>query len=191
MDVRVVVAAVTAACVAGCGAGERRAPEVVQAAAPTPSVSRSLADPGMPEQVLREYREEYPDVPVDVLYERLTLVYPQNLLLRDFAREPTFGGSWYDLRTGLWHLLGTDQRVLDRMAAQARAKGIDPAPRLVRYAGEQLHARATRIQSGDDPISRYSTKAGVDIQRNRVTVAADDPPEGVDDPMILWVPEED
>lgn len=154
---------------------------VQQQPSPTPTVPK----PDMPDEAIEEYRRQAPDLPLDELYRRINL--PRALLLKEFAREETFAGSWYDMSAGLWHLLGTDKAVLDTMAAKARAKGIDPAPRVVEYSFNELDERALRIRQGKDPISRYSRQAGFDVKLNRVTVVASPPPRGVSDPMVVFV----
>lgn len=179
---RRILAVATAAAIAAGLAGTS-ATTTVTASATT------LPDPGMPPAMVAKYREWYPDVPLPVLYQRLALTYPQNTLLERFVHEhrETFGGSWYDYGTGVWHLLATDDATLAAMADDARAQGLTVATRRVRYSGEALHERATRIQLGKDPMSKVSTKAGVDIQNNRVQLAAPAERRSVQDPMVTYV----
>lgn len=141
---------------------------------PVAAAAPALADPGMPEEVLAEYRQQFPDVPVDVLYQRLSLTAGRKRLLEKFGTEhaATFGGSFYDYRAGVWHLFATDAAAADTMAARARAIGVTPQTRVVRYSVARLHARAERIRAGQDPMSKVSRQAGVDVFTNSVTVAA-------------------
>lgn len=178
---RRILAVATAAIAAGLAG--------TSATATVAASATTLPDPGMPPAMVAKYRERYPDVPLPVLYQRLALSYPQNKLLERFVHEhrETFGGSWYDYGTGVWHLLATDDATLAAMADEARAKGLTVATRRVQYSGEALHERATRIQLGTDPMSKVSTKAGVDIQNNRVQLAAPAERRSVHDPMVTYV----
>jgi hypothetical protein len=142
--------------------------------APAPAAPAALVFPDMPAEVLDVYLRDYADVPVDVLFHRISLSAARKHLLERFGSQhlATFGGSWYDFRTGVWHLLATTQAAADAMARPARAAGIDVATRIVRYTAEQLRKRAAHIRAGADPMSRVSRDAGVDIMANRVKVAA-------------------
>ncbi|HEX8002093.1 MAG TPA: trypsin-like serine protease [Mycobacteriales bacterium] len=140
----------------------------------TAAADPSAAKPAMPEEVLAEYREMFPDVPLDALYRRLNLAAPRKRLLERFGVEnpTTFAGSFYDYRTGVWHVLATTPAAAESFAARARAIGVDTRPRVVRYSAAQLTARAARIRAGQDPMSAVSRAAGVDLMTNSVTVAA-------------------
>ena len=145
--------------------------------------------PNMPEEVLAVYRENNPDVPVDVLYARLMLSSSRKALLAKFGAEygGTFAGSWYDFREGVWYLQATDEATTTAMANAARAHNIVPRTRLVEFSLNQLDARAERIRAGKDPMSRIGRRAGFDVKANRVTLVA--PPERrtVHDAMVDYV----
>lgn len=149
----------------------------------------ALPDLGMPEKVLAEYRREYADVPVATLYQRLALLSVRSRLLRAYGEKhgATFGGSWYDFRTGVWHILATTPGAAEAMAAPARAAGVTVRTRIVRHSMNALMTRAKRIQDGKDPMSRISRAAGVDIPANLVKVEAPPARRTVRDPMVKYV----
>jgi streptogrisin C len=159
----------------------------VVAASPVAGALPATGKPDMPEEVLAKARSEYPDVPVDVLYQRMSLTLARKRLLADYAVRyaATFGGSWYDFRTGEWNLLATNRAAAEAMAAPARAAGIAVRTRIVRYSAARLHARADAIRGGRDPLSKVSREAGVDVMANDITVGA--ARAGSTDPMVEFV----
>lgn len=199
---RAVVAAVAVAALAASGVTETSpsrddafsrpdatlSPSPQLSPTPTPSPSRSMTgfEAMRTEQIHRNYDQIAPGVPYDVLDRRVALRPARRGLELQFAEEPSYAGSWYDLPTGLWHLLGNDRARLDDWAARARAKGIDPATRLVEYGRAELEVRAQRIRDGEDRLSRFSVLAGWDMETNRVHVKVLERPD-VEDPMVIWV----
>jgi hypothetical protein len=145
--------------------------------------------PNFPDEVLAEYRTHYADVPVAVLDARLRLMPARKELLARFAKEhaDTFGGSWYDFHTGRWNLYATTPAATADMAAQARAAGIVPAPRVVPYSLASLVKRATRIGAGHDSLSALSRLAGVDLPGNRVTLSVEKSRRTAHDPMVTYI----
>ena len=183
----IAVAALVASAFVPATPARRDAPAALPApAAPWPPVG-GREPPETADDVVAGYNLLAPEVPRDVMAERVALNLPRNALLERIGEEPSFAGSWYDYGAGLWNLLGTDQARLDVWAEWARAKGIEPAPRLVRYSNAELWARVERLQGGTDPLSRYARFGiEVDVQNNRLTVVVPEHP-GVRDDMIVWV----
>lgn len=161
---------------------------ITTAATPTATAAPALVAPDLSPEVIAAYREAHPDVPLADLYARLRLLPARKQLLRRFIADhaDTFGGSWYDFRDGVWHLLSTTPATADTMAAQARAAGISARTRIVDYSGKALYARVERIHAGADPVSAVSRAAGVDIQANRVVVSAARERRTVHDPMVTY-----
>lgn len=177
---RLVACAGAAALAAGLGAAAGPA-----ATAAPPAVAK----PDLPDEVLDQYLEIYPDVPAEVLYERLALSAPRKRLLERFGTEhaATFGGSWYDYRQGVWNLLATNSAAAEAMAAQGRAAGVAVRTRVVRYSYSQLQQRASRIRAGKDPLSKVSRRAGFDVVTNRVEVVVPPSRQATPDPMVTYV----
>lgn len=174
--------------VLACGTAALILSTITTAATPPATAAPELVAPDMPPEVIAEYRKHHPDVPVADLYARLRLMPARKALLDQFiAEEATFGGSWYDMSAGVWNLYGTTPDANAAMAARARAVGITPATKVVSYSVAALHARAERIRKGQDPLSKVSRQAGVDVAGNRVQLAAAAKDRTVNDPMVTYV----
>jgi streptogrisin C len=141
-----------------------------------PSSVRTAANGTERAGQIAAYRAAFPKLTEAEAARRVDGQPGRAALLRTLSTEyaATFGGSWYDVESGVQHLnltLESEDGAVRRAAAKL---GIAVATHVVRYSLDSLYRRAERIRDGQPtaPGLAATYDVGVDPVRNRVVVTA-------------------
>jgi len=98
--------------------------------AQTPPSAAAAADSAddaasFPEELRRDYRAAFPMVPEREVLSRVQQLNVIADVGEEFAKDPSFAGTWTDFRTNEHFLMATDATTLERMALSAHRKQSD------------------------------------------------------------------
>lgn len=145
------------------------------------STAQQLAElPPEYEEMLADFQAEVPGVSPEEALARLRGQDARIRLLESLGESipESFGGSWYDRKTGIQHLVITSEPAEKAARASAERHAVASVIHRGRFSYKELEAAARNVKA--DPASTLGETGvepvvDVDIPRNRVTVSLPEP----------------
>jgi streptogrisin C len=125
------------------------------------------------EAVTEAYRAAYPQLPTARARAAAARSAARRAVYDASSRDAaTFGGAWFDPRTGVVHVAATTAAATKTAVVLGRRHGVPVEGHRVSRSAAQLEAQAAQLRAGRGEIGRAADgQIGVDVKTNQVVAA--------------------